>query len=61
MILSIDIDKRYKVTNTFSKIFGTGDSMTSLYYSYRISLTSVSNIIRETTRVLWDVLFPRFL
>lgn len=36
----------------------SGDSMTSLYYSYRISLTSVSNIIRETTRVIWDVLAP---
>lgn len=32
--------------------------MTSLYYSYRISKTSVSRIICETTAILWDVLMP---
>nr|XP_022910486.1 uncharacterized protein LOC111421545 isoform X2 [Onthophagus taurus] len=40
------------------RFLASGDSMTSLYYSYRISLISTSNIIRETTRVIWDVLAP---
>ncbi|KAK4872529.1 hypothetical protein RN001_014558 [Aquatica leii] len=30
--------------------------MTSLYYAYRISLTMVSNIIRETTAAIWNAL-----
>ncbi|KAJ8914321.1 hypothetical protein NQ315_011308 [Exocentrus adspersus] len=40
------------------RFLASGDSMSSLYYAYRISLSSVSNIIRETTQVIWDILAP---
>ncbi|KAK5648148.1 hypothetical protein RI129_003040 [Pyrocoelia pectoralis] len=40
------------------RFLASGDSMSSLYYAYRISLSSVSNIIRETTKIIWDILAP---
>ena len=34
----------------------TGDAQTTIAASYRMSKTSVSRIIKETTNVIWDVL-----
>ncbi|XP_030757992.1 putative nuclease HARBI1 [Sitophilus oryzae] len=43
------------------RFLATGDSYPSLSYSFRIGVTTICNIIRETTLIIWNVLHPRVL
>jgi hypothetical protein len=53
---SISAEERLCVTLRF---LATGDSQSTISTSYRISRSSISRIIRETTEALWDVLLEQ--
>lgn len=40
------------------RFLATGDSYPSLSYSFRVGITTVCNVVRETCKILWDVLAP---
>lgn len=44
-----------------SRYLATGDSMSSLSYSYLVALTTVSNIIKETCEALWTCLNKKMM
>ena len=50
---SISAEERLCVTLRF---LASGDSQSTISGSYRISRSSISRIVRETTQALWDVL-----
>ena len=50
---SISAEERLCVTLRF---LVSGDSQSTISGSYRISRSSISRIVRETTQALWDVL-----
>ncbi|XP_046384982.1 protein ALP1-like [Ischnura elegans] len=43
------------------RYLASGDSMTSIHYSFRVGLSTVSSIIRETCSALWEVCRGDFL
>lgn len=53
---SISAEERLCVTLRF---LASGDSQSTISGSYRISRSSISRIIRETTQALWDVLLEQ--
>ena len=55
---TIKPDERLAVTLRY---LATGESFHSLEYSFRISRQSISSIVYETSRALYQVLAPEFL
>lgn len=55
---TIKPDERLTVTLRY---LATGESFHSLEYSFRISWQSISSIVYETSRALYQVLAPEFL
>ena len=45
----------------FFRYLATGDSYTSIANSFRIGVSTTSNIIHETTSAIWNVLQPIYL
>ncbi|GFQ81333.1 nuclease HARBI1 [Trichonephila clavata] len=39
----------------------TGHSFTSLTFYYRVGLSTIHEIVRETTQALWNALQPRYM
>lgn len=43
------------------RILASGDSQASMAFNYRMSKSSISNIVKETSSAIWDALQPVYL
>ncbi|XP_073430082.1 NAD-dependent protein deacetylase sirtuin-3, mitochondrial isoform X1 [Dendrobates tinctorius] len=43
------------------RFLATGESLSSLHFQYRLGISTLSGIVADTCRALWDVLCPEFL
>ncbi|XP_073404157.1 uncharacterized protein [Dendrobates tinctorius] len=55
---AIPPEERLLVTLRF---LATGESLSSLHFQYRLGISTLSGIVADTCRALWDVLCPEFL
>ncbi|XP_073427866.1 uncharacterized protein [Dendrobates tinctorius] len=55
---AIPPEERLLVTLRF---LATGESLSSLHLQYRLGISTLSGIVADTCRALWDVLCPEFL
>lgn len=46
---------------TYCRYLASGDLMTSMSYQYLVGVTTVSNVISETCKIIWDYLCPLVL
>ncbi|XP_069624021.1 uncharacterized protein [Ranitomeya imitator] len=58
MRFSISPAERLMVTIRFLE---TGESLTSLHFQFRLGISTISGIIRETCRALWDCLQAEYI
>ena len=49
------------ICNVGCRYLATGDSQSSIAFSYRVGKSTVSNIINETCSAIWEVLMPKVL
>lgn len=42
----------------YFRYIGSGDSLTSLSYQYKVGKSTASNIVSETLRAIWEKLKP---
>ncbi|XP_077111133.1 uncharacterized protein LOC143766998 [Ranitomeya variabilis] len=58
MRLAITPAERLMVTLRF---LATGESLTSLHYQFRLGISTISGIVKETCRAIWDILQPEYI
>ncbi|XP_077118930.1 uncharacterized protein LOC143775001 [Ranitomeya variabilis] len=58
MRLAITPAERLMVTLRF---LATGESMTSLHYQFRLGISTISGIVKDTCRAVWTTLQPEYI
>ncbi|XP_073405529.1 phosphomannomutase 1 isoform X2 [Dendrobates tinctorius] len=58
LLRAIPPEERLLVTLRF---LATGETLSSLHFQYRLGISTLSGIVADTCRALWDVLCPEFL
>ncbi|XP_069600651.1 uncharacterized protein [Ranitomeya imitator] len=58
MRLAITPAEQLMVTLRF---LATGESLTSLHYQFRLGISTISGIVKETCRAIWDTLQPEYI
>ncbi|GFR07539.1 hypothetical protein TNCT_590791 [Trichonephila clavata] len=58
IIESITVEERLSICLRY---LITGHSFTSLTFYYRVGLSTIHEIVRETTQALWNALQPRYM
>ncbi|KAM4031970.1 uncharacterized protein ACNLHF_019364 [Anomaloglossus baeobatrachus] len=60
ILVGLVADQIWK-TDTYCRFLATGESLSSLHYQFRLGIFTISGIIRQTCRALWDCLQEEFI